>query len=397
MLWTQLSIQTLREDVHPPLVRAGYKRGTDYLFLGQRTLQKIRALGGVEPALVECGIPCTQAGGELVVDWPSGDDVLVRGAAYAALLPNAVSIAQPPVHPDPEGDLAPEKFHTPGVKTIAQIADFSGLPATSQIKSIVLFAAGSLVLVLLRGDHQLSVAKVQALLGAGSSRPATAEEIRASFHADGGSLGPVGVENIRIVADECLRGRRNMICGANRNDYHLRHVTPGRDFDAQFADLRQAAPGDRCIIGGGPLSFSPARVVRTAGDALEVIVEKSRDTDGIVLPPSIAPFTAIVTPVHPDRLDAAKAIYQDLLDAGLDALLDDRDTRPGVKFKDADLIGIPFRINVGKKLAEGLVEFVTRHPKTSTDIPARRPRQHPGQWIAPPLSGQQCAYFAHPP
>ena len=180
----------------------------------------------------------------------------------------------------------------------------------------------------------------------------------------------MGVEDVRILTDECLRGRRNMICGANRNEYHLRNVTPSEDFEAEFFDLRQAAPGDRCITDGGPLSFTPARVVRTGEDALDVIVEKNSDADGIVLPPWIAPFTVIVTPVHPDRLEAANAIYEDLLRSGVDALLDDRDTRPGVKFKDADLIGIPYRINVGKKLAEGLVEFVTRNPKSSTDIPA---------------------------
>jgi len=160
-----------------------------------------------------------------------------------------------------------------------------------------------------------------------------------------------------------------MICGANRNDYHLRNVTPGKDFAAEFFDLREAAEGDRCVTDGGPLTFTPVRVIRDAEDALAVIVEDTCDADGVVLRPSIAPFTVIVTPVHPDRLEAARKIYNDLLCAGVDALLDDRDARPGVKFKDADLIGIPYRINVGKKFAEGQVEFVTRSPKSSTDVP----------------------------
>jgi prolyl-tRNA synthetase len=115
----------------------------------------------------------------------------------------------------------------------------------------------------------------------------------------------------------------------------------------------------------------PVRVIRDAETALAVIAEKNADADGLVLPPLIAPFTAIVTPVHPDRLEDARKIYQELLASGVDALLDDRDARPGVKFKDADLIGIPYRITVGKKFGKGLVEFVTRSPKSSVDIPVR--------------------------
>ncbi|HEV2200926.1 MAG TPA: YbaK/EbsC family protein [Bryobacteraceae bacterium] len=379
MLWSQLSIQTLREETHPPLVRAGYKRGNEYLFLGRRVLEKIRALGDVKAALAECGVPYVRAGADLVVEDPNGDDVVVRGHEYAELLGRAISIAQAPEVPDPGGDPAPEEFHTPGVKTIAQIATFSHLPPTSQIKSVVMVAGSAPILVLLRGDHQLSEFKFATVAGSSSIRPATAEELRASFGADAGSLGPIlpkkaGAANVRILADEALRGRRNMISGANRNDYHLRNVTPGKDFQAEFFDLRQAAEGDHCVTDGGPLTFAPALVIRDAKSALAVAVEKNHDADGIVLPPSIAPFTAVVTPVHPDRLEAARKIYEDLLRAGVDALLDDRDARPGVKFKDADLIGIPYRINVGKKLAEGLVEFVERSPRRSTDVPVREIR-----------------------
>jgi prolyl-tRNA synthetase len=369
MLWTRLAIQTLREETHPPLIRAGYKSGAEYLYLGQRAIRKIQAIGDLGRVLTECGIPHVKAGEQIVVEGPPGGDVLVRGHEYTELLDRAVSVAQAPGAPDPAGDLSPEEFHTPGVKTIPQIAAFTGLPPTSQIKSVVVVAGGMPILVLLRGDHLLSERKLAEVLGMPQIRPATAEELRAAFGADAGSLGPVGVANVRILADETLRGRRNMISGANRTDYHLRHVTPGEDFNPEFFDLRQVAEGDRCVTDGGPLQFTPALVIRDAEDALEAAVERNRDADGIVLPPSIAPFTAIVTPVHPDRLDAAWKIYEDLLDSGVDALLDDRDARPGVKFKDADLIGIPYRINVGKKLAEGLVEFVERSPKRSTDVP----------------------------
>jgi prolyl-tRNA synthetase len=302
------------------------------------------------------------AGDDFVAESETGDEVLVRGTNYAALLAKAVSLAQSPQVPDPEGDLTPEEFHTPGVKTIAQIAEFTGLPATSQIKSLVLMRGGEPVLVLLRGDHPFNPAK---LAGA---RPAEAQEIRRWFGADPGSIGPVGVRGIRIIADEALRGRRNMIAGANKNDYHLRNVTPGKDFEAEFADVRQVVEGDPSVTDGARLRFVRAMRLDTPQSILEAAVEQNRDADGIVLPVAIAPFTVVVTPVHPDRLNAARDIYEKLLAQGYDVVLDDRDSRPGVKFKDADLIGIPYRINIGKKLAEGLVEVVERRSRTSTDV-----------------------------
>jgi prolyl-tRNA synthetase len=161
-----------------------------------------------------------------------------------------------------------------------------------------------------------------------------------------------------------------MIAGANKTDYHLLNVTPGEDFTAEFADLRQVVEGDTSIADGIPLRFSKVTLLDTAERILSAAVEQNRDADGIVLPAAIAPFSVIVTPVHPERLEAAREIYQRLLGAGHDALLDDRDARPGVKFKDADLIGIPYRINVGKKLAEGMVELVERRLRKLTEVPA---------------------------
>ncbi len=372
MLWSELGIVTLREENHPLLVRAGYMRGREYLFLGQRALAKISAILRAESdrgvALERCGVKFIRAGDDFVAESETGGEVLVRGGGnYAALLGPSAAIAVPPTVPDPEGDLEPEEFHTPGVKTIAQVASFTGLPATSQIKSLVMVADGKPLLVLLRGDHQLSAAK---LPGARQAEPA---EIREWFGADPGSIGPVGVQSVRgikIIADEALRGRRNMIAGANNTDYHLRNVTPGMDFITEFADLRQVAEGDTSIADGSPLQFSKVTLLDTAERILSAAVEQNWDADGIVLPAAIAPFGVIVTPVHPDRLEAAGEIYQRLLATGHDALLDDRDARPGVKFKDADLIGIPYRINVGKKLAEGLVELIERRARKSTDVPA---------------------------
>jgi prolyl-tRNA synthetase len=343
---------------------------------------------------------------EFMVVSDAGEDFVVCGAGYAANLEKAVSVPKPPAIPDPEGDLTPEEFHTPNVKTIAEVAQFTGLPETSQMKSLVMVAGGNPVLALLRGDHQLSEAKLAGVLDASEVRAAHPEELRQWFGADAGSLGPIGVSNVRILIDEALRGRRNMIAGANKNDYHLRHVTPGEDFEAEFHDLRQAAEGDTSVVDGSPLTVHKtvevghifklgykysksmglhvtnesgeeiAPIMGSYGIGIERIlsaaVELYHDADGIVLPAAIAPFTAVVTPVNikdEAQRQAAADIYATFKKAGVDVLLDDRDERPGVKFKDADLIGIPYRITVGKKLPQGIVELVERRPKRSTDVP----------------------------
>jgi prolyl-tRNA synthetase len=344
---------------------------------------------------------------EFMVKSDAGEDYVVECGAcgYAANLEKAVSRAVLPAEADPDGDLTPQPFHTPGRKTIAEIAAFTNLPATSQMKSLVMVADGKPVLAMVRGDHQLSETKFSGALSAVEVRPAQAEEIRQWFGAEAGSLGPVGVKNMRILADDSLRGRRNMIAGANRDDYHLRHVTPGRDFEPDYFDLRQAAAGDGCIRCGGRLELNKSveighifklgykysesmglRVLNEAGEEVTVImgsygigverilaaaIELFHDKDGMALPPAIAPFDVVITPVNSGDLKlrtAAEEAYGQCKQAGLDVLLDDRDERPGVKFKDADLIGIPYRITVGKKLAEGKVEIVDRRTRQQEDI-----------------------------
>jgi prolyl-tRNA synthetase len=347
---------------------------------------------------------------EFMVTSDAGEDFVVRGNNYAANLEKAVSVARPPLAPDPAGDLAPEEFHTPGRKTIAEVSEFTTLPETSQIKSLVMVADGKPVLALLRGDHSLSETKFSSALGATEIRAARPEEIKDWFGAEAGSLGPVGVKEfqvkMRVVTDEALRGRRNMIAGANKNDYHLRNVTPGEDFDTEFFDLRQAAAGDGSVIDGTPLTVHKSveighifklgykysesmglRVLDEGGKEITPImgsygigierilsaaVELYHDKDGIVLPPAIAPFAVVVTPVNfadAAQQTAAREIYDTLRGEGLDALLDDRDERPGVKFKDADLIGIPYRVTIGKKLPQGIVEVVDRRTRQSSDVP----------------------------
>jgi prolyl-tRNA synthetase len=345
---------------------------------------------------------------EFMVRSPAGEDWIVEcsGCKYAANLEKAVSTARPPAVPDPQGDWTPEEFHTPGRKTIAEVAEFTGLPESSQIKSLVLVAGSSPVLALLRGDHQLSETKFAAAAEAAEFRPAHPQEILEWFGADAGSLGPVGVHNMRILADWALDGRSNMIAGANKNDYHLRHVTPGEDFQAQYRDLRQVAAGDACLNCNGPLEIHKTieighifklgykysesmglRVLNAEGKEVAPIMgsygigierilssatELYSDADGMALPPSIAPFHLVITPVNNSdaaQMSAARNLSHRCREAGLEALLDDRDERPGVKFKDADLIGVPFRITVGKKLADGLVEVIERRSRQSWDVP----------------------------
>ncbi len=413
MLWSKLFIPTLRDDGQPLLARAGYMRGSAHLYLGQRALLKMKgmvreemnAMGGQEfgagASLLTLArelrsyrqLPQIWYGAEESYSFDltgEGREESYRKheVAYRRILDRCGCDHSPADgehggSPDPPGDLAPEEFHTPGQKTIADIAAFTSLPETSQIKSLVMVAGGEPVLALLRGDHQLSETKCAAVLGASNIRPARAEEIRDLFGADAGSLGPVGVANVRIVADEALRGRRNMIAGANKNDCHLRHVTPGEDFEVEFLDLRDAAHGELARLlrlsaqlpdlhvtneegrdvtpAVGRYSIHPERILQAAA-------EQHHDADGLVLPPSMAPFSVVVTPVHPTQLEAAHKIYQELLGAGADALLDDRDLRPGVKFKDADLIGVPYRINVGRKMGEGVVEMVERKSRQLTEV-----------------------------
>ncbi len=169
---------------------------------------------------------------EFMVVSETGEDFIVmcRKCGYAANREKAAAHPCKSAAPDPESDLAPEPFHTPGRKTIAEVRAFTGLPESSQMKSLVLVANGAPLLVLPRGDHQLSETKFAAASGGAEFRPAHPEEIRVIFGADPGSLGPAGVAHLRILADQALAGRRNMIVGADRDDYHLRHVTPEEDF-----------------------------------------------------------------------------------------------------------------------------------------------------------------------
>ena len=296
MFWSKLFIPTLRAepaDVESPsrrlMTRAGYLRKSAYLFLGQRVISKITAIAREEMAAIGAQefiatssvAPLAselQSYKQLPQIWYRIHDLIMDAWAFeltqgcparcsdafrrifdrcelkyapgktrflATMEPVPEPSFDPPALSDPEGDRRPEEFHTPGQKTIADVAAFTGLPETSQMKSVVMVADGRPVLAMLRGDHTLSESTLRLYLSANELRPAQATEIREWFGADAGSLGPVGVKNMTIVADSALAGRRNMICGANRNDYHLRNVTPGEDFTAEFWDLREAGEARR--------------------------------------------------------------------------------------------------------------------------------------------------------
>jgi prolyl-tRNA synthetase len=342
---------------------------------------------------------------EFMVASDAGEDLVARCPAcgYAANLEKAVS-ARPPAATNAE-PLSPEQIHTPGQKTISEVAAFLGVPESELIKSVVVVAGEKPVLALLRGDHQLSESKFAGALGVSEFRPAHPEEIVSWFGAEPGSLGPVGVRNLRILADDALQGRTNMISGANKTDYHLKNVSPGIDFQAEFLNLRQVSAGDGCISCGGPLeviktveighifklgykysSSMGLKVLNESGEEITPImgsygigieriltaaIELYHDRDGMALPTAIAPFQVVVTPVNiadETQNRVARELYANLKRAGIDALLDDREERPGVKFKDADLIGIPYRIVAGKKLAQGMVEIVERAGRKPADV-----------------------------
>ena len=350
----------------------------------------------------------------------AGEDLIAvcEKCGYAANVEKAKSRLEPVS--DEEGPRAPEEFPTPGVRTIEDLTSFpGGAAADRQIKTLVYALDDSIALVLMRGDHELNETKLQDATGALNVRPAHLEEIREALGASAGSLGAVGVTRAthpkitRIVADEALRGRRNMTTGANKDDHHLRGVNVERDIKAdKWASLRSVKTGEGCPncegvldvfkaveIGhifklGTKYSVSMGANVLTADGSsvpivmgsygigvervMAAVVELSNDEAGIIWPASIAPFHVIVTPVNikdETLVSAAEKIYDELRAAGVEALLDDRDERAGVKFNDADLIGVPYRLTVGKKIKEGKVELMTRATRQSEDVAVDAVRQ----------------------
>ncbi|MBI4231091.1 MAG: proline--tRNA ligase [Planctomycetes bacterium] len=388
------------------------EKGLDRSYdLHRQAYERIFTRSGLAFTMVEAssGAMGGSASAEFIVESAAGEDTILSCACgYAANREKGRS-AVPPVQ-DPVVKGAPERFPTPGVRTIEDLARFvGGAPADRQVKTLVMIVESKPVLVLLRGDHTLEEEKMKTALGTGTYRPATPEECVHALGAHPGSLGAVGVKGMAIHADEALRGRRGMATGANADDFHLRGVDVERDIAVTaWADLRQAQGGEPCVRCGKPLkafkgievghifklgtrySESMKATVTDAGGrqipivmgsygiGLERImacaVELWHDAKGISWPASIAPFQILVTSLSAKDegvVNTSRAIHESLLARGVDSLWDDRDANAGVKLNDADLVGIPLRITVGpRKIKEGKVELAVRRTGEVREIPA---------------------------
>ena len=363
---------------------------------------------------------------EFMVRTPAGEDQIVScdGCNYAANMEKATSKLEAVEDLKPEGDGKPLEVHTPGQKTIEDVARFLGVSPKNKIKTLAYMAdevdekgkkKPRAIVVLMRGDHQLNEAKFNATV-ATATRPMEEPEIEVLFNSPAGYLGPLGIEwagDVKnhagkpiLLVDKALEGRTNLIAGANKKDYHLKNLTPGKDFHpTAYADLRSVTAGEACPNCGKPLRIDTAvevghifklgyrysesmglRVLDKNGKEvmpimgcygigieriLTAAVEQGNDENGFWLPEAIAPFEIVVAPVNM-KDEAVKSASEDLAKrletAGFDVVLDDRDERPGVKFKDADLVGIPYRVTVGKKVTEGTVEVVIRSTREVSDV-----------------------------
>jgi prolyl-tRNA synthetase family II len=339
---------------------------------------------------------------EFMCQSAAGEDLVATcpNCGYAANLEKATAALAPIEDPAAgAAPAAPARLDTPGVRTIEDLAVGYGLAADRQIKTLVQVIDGKLTLVLLRGDHPLSDQKLIDATGAVTIRPAQPEEIQAALGALPGSLGAVGVTDLPVIADLALRGRRDLTTGANIDDVHLTGVDVDRDITVrQWADLREVTEGEPCPRCGASLEFVRAievghifklgrkyttslgvtvsmadgsTVIPIMGSygigverAIAVIAEVYHDDAGLAWPVQVAPaeVTVLLLSVRdPEARATADVLYSGLIEAGMDALIDDRDVRPGVKYADAELTGIPFRISVGTRdLAEGVVEITKR-------------------------------------
>jgi prolyl-tRNA synthetase len=348
----------------------------------------------------ESGIMGGSGSRDFLAPADSGENTLVlcENGDYAADIEIASGVPSAPDFPEPLD--APEEAETPGQRTIEAVSQFLGVDARATAKAMPVVVDGTVVLALVRGDDRLNEMKLLAALGE-TFRPAEADEILETFGANGGSIGPVGI-TVDVVADETLREGQYVV-GANRDDVHLRGVQAGRDYEPRFADLREVRAGDACPECGGHLrlqaaievghifklgtryseplkatfadedgserllimgsyGIGPGRVVATA-------VEQGHDEHGIVWPRTIAPYDVHVVAL-PGVEQQAEEAARTLDEAGAEVLLDDRDARAGEKFADADLIGIPIRVTVGKKtLGDGAVDVRDRKTGEERRVP----------------------------
>ena len=348
---------------------------------------------------------------EFMVLADTGEDQIVSclECDYAANLEKA-EIREPENGSGLEkGEQSPplEPVETPGIKTVEEVTKFLNVSPAELVKTLIFVADGTLVAALVRGDHEINEVKLKNLLGAENLELAGPELIQEATGAPLGFAGPVGLK-IKTVADYAIKSMNDFVTGGNKADLHFKHVSLGRDFDVDlFGDIRLATPQDTCPRCGGPIEFKrgievghifklgtkysePLRAFFLdehgqerpiimgcygigVGRTVAAAIEQNHDENGIIFPIPIAPFEVIILPlqIHDSRVvETAERIYTQLKDMGVDALLDDRDERAGVKFNDADLIGIPVRVTVGSRgLERGVVELKLRAEREAEDVP----------------------------
>jgi prolyl-tRNA synthetase len=423
---------TMKDSYSFDIDKAGLDKSYD---LHDKTYRRIFTRCGLKFVVVDAdsGAMGGSQSQEFMVYTDAGEDLIASCpvCGYAANLEKATSRLDAVSEMEPTGDGTPELVLTPGCAAISDVAEFFKISPASDIKCVAYMAlkhgaAGKPdrwhgVAAFLRGDHQVNETKLLGEIKGAELRTMQAEELTQFFNGPAGFLGPVGLkhnakpleEGLTVVVDKSLVGRKNLVAGANKLDYHLRNVVPGRDFTWTIAaDIRSVNEGEACPQAARDGSLCTGKLV--VGRAVEVghifqlgykytesmgarvldpngkevmpimgcygigieriltaAIEQSNDKNGFWLPSSIAPFTVVVTVTNSSDAALAAAgqtLAAELEAAGLDVLLDDRDERAGVKFKDADLVGIPYRINVGKKTAEGNVELVTRATALSVDV-----------------------------
>jgi prolyl-tRNA synthetase len=361
----------------------------------------------------------TEAGEDLIVSCPE--------SGYAANMEKATSQLFPVTEMEPTGDGMPELVHTPGKASIADVAEFFKISPASDIKTVAYMGSKkegtgktfeAPVIAFLRGDHFVNETKLMAAAYVSELRTMVAEELALYFEGPAGYLGPIGLKVLPadkgdpraafVVIDKGLEGRKNMVGGANKLDYHYRNIVPGRDFTwTRVADIRNVNEGDLDVSSGKPLKIGKAvevghifklgnkysksmgasvlnregkevmPIMGCYGVGIERILTAAIESSSAAnegksyaLPPAIAPFEVVVTITNIGDavlLAAGEKVAADLEAAGVDVILDDRDERAGVKFKDADLVGIPYRINIGRGVAEGKVELIDRLRFTNQD------------------------------